>query len=210
MERRIVHFQSSVKLISIGLLALAGVLLLSIGVWARPSQAQATVTATVQSAATPSAEIPLTYTVQSGDTFNTIAQRFNLTPQQLQVLNTISNVNIIRVGQVLTVSVSVLTPTGEPTQRPTLTPTTSASRAATPLPTTIPTAMPQQAQTVTTRPTAMATLESFGQPTPAAPLPTYASPVSTANKDIPPDVIAVSILICLIIIGIILGLRMRL
>jgi LysM repeat protein len=210
-----VRFQSVVKLISVGLLAFAGALLLSIGALARHTQAQSIVTATVQAVSTPIAGIPLTYTVQSGDTFNNIAQRFNLTPQQLQALNTISNVNVIRVGQVLTVSVSLLTPTVEPTQRPTLPPTITASRTATPLPTTLlPTAtattIPRQTQTVTTRPTAGTTLESFEQSTPAAPLPTYAPRASLENKDIPPDVIVVSILICVIVIGIILGLRLRL
>ena len=216
------RFQSLVKLISIGLLAIAGALLLSIGAMTRHTQAQSTVTATVQSASTPIAGIPITYTVQRGDTFNSIAQRFNLTPQQLQALNTISNVNVIRVGQVLTVSVSLLTPTVEPTQRPTLAPADTASRTATPAPTKASTATPRPTTASTATPpqtsaprgevtsVAVRTLLSYEEATPASPRPTYVPRATSVNKDLPPDVIVVGILLCLIVIGIILGLRLRL
>lgn len=45
-----------------------------------------------------------TYTVVRGDTFNQIAARFNLTPAQLHALNPqVTNINLISVGQVLTI-----------------------------------------------------------------------------------------------------------
>ncbi|MCC5896024.1 MAG: LysM peptidoglycan-binding domain-containing protein [Alkalibacterium sp.] len=44
-----------------------------------------------------------TYTVRSGDTLYAIARRFNVTVQQLASANNISNVNLIRVGQVLVI-----------------------------------------------------------------------------------------------------------
>ena len=111
-----------------------------------------------------------------------------------------------------------------PGQAQEFTPTGTATRTATPLPTTASTATPVPIETVTTEPTAIATLESFAetaptviatlesfeQPTPASPLPTYVPRATLASKDIPPDVIVVSILICLIVVAIILGLRLRL
>ncbi len=45
-----------------------------------------------------------TYTVRSGDTLYAIARRFNTTISKLAQLNNITNVNLIRVGQVLRIS----------------------------------------------------------------------------------------------------------
>lgn len=216
------RFQFLIRLIAVSVITLAGTLWLSINARAHDTLAQSTTTVTVQSTSTPITGIPITYTVQSGDTFNTIARRFNLTPQQLEALNAITNVNIIRVGQVLTVSVSLLTPTVAPTQRPTLTPTSTASRTAslrpstastaTPRPTTASTATPSQTNTPNVEVTSVAvsTLSSYEEATPTSPLPTYAPRATPADKSIPPDVIIVGILMCLIVVAIIIGLRIRL
>jgi polysaccharide deacetylase family sporulation protein PdaB len=52
---------------------------------------------------TPPPSSPVTYTVRSGDTLYSIARRYNTTVAQLASLNNISNPNLIRVGQVLTI-----------------------------------------------------------------------------------------------------------
>lgn len=52
---------------------------------------------------TPPPSSPVTYTVRSGDTLSSIARRYNTTVAQLASLNNISNPNLIRVGQVLTI-----------------------------------------------------------------------------------------------------------
>ncbi|SFC75103.1 LysM domain-containing protein, partial [Alkalibacterium subtropicum] len=44
-----------------------------------------------------------TYTVKAGDTLSAIAARYDTTVQQIAVANSIPNVNLIRVGQVLTI-----------------------------------------------------------------------------------------------------------
>ncbi|MCC5890695.1 MAG: LysM peptidoglycan-binding domain-containing protein, partial [Alkalibacterium sp.] len=55
-----------------------------------------------------------TYTVRSGDTLYAIALRYNTTVARLVSLNNISNPNLIRVGQVLTISTSGGTTTPPP------------------------------------------------------------------------------------------------
>lgn len=52
---------------------------------------------------TPPPSSPVNYTVRSGDTLYSIARRYNTTVAQLASLNNISNPNLIRVGQVLTI-----------------------------------------------------------------------------------------------------------
>lgn len=49
-------------------------------------------------------ELVITYTVQKGDTLSGIAKRFNTTVDAVAVLNKISDVNRIKVGQVLTIA----------------------------------------------------------------------------------------------------------
>jgi LysM repeat protein len=197
------RLQPLARLTLVGLIALAGTLLISSAATAHHPQVQPGVTATAP--ATPSAGIPLTYTVRSGDSFNVIARRFNLTPQQLQALNAISNVNVIHVGQVLIVGISTFTPTSAPTVAPTrsatvtATPTATASRTPTPLLTRTPAAQPTL--------TAVRTLSSTQQATPSPTRSATARPASTAPKEIPADVIVVSILICVIVVIIIIGLR---
>ncbi len=63
---------------------------------------------------------PITYTVKSGDTLSAIALQFNLTLDQLLVLNGVTKDVPIQVGQVLTVGVAAVTPTPTPTVTPTL------------------------------------------------------------------------------------------
>ena len=56
---------------------------------------------TTSSNSTPPANTPSTHTVRSGETLSEIAQLYSTTVATLQQLNPISNVNLIRVGQVL-------------------------------------------------------------------------------------------------------------
>ncbi|MBZ0286847.1 MAG: LysM peptidoglycan-binding domain-containing protein, partial [Anaerolineae bacterium] len=72
---------------------------------------------------TPRADWTSTYTIQRGDTLFSIAQRFNLTLQQLQQANCISNPNVLQVGQALRVPFQL------PTSAP---PTTAPVGSATP------------------------------------------------------------------------------
>ena len=51
-----------------------------------------------------------TYTVKSGDTLSGIAKKFNTTVSKLAIINSIENVNLIRVGQVLNISERVEAP----------------------------------------------------------------------------------------------------
>ncbi len=191
------RFQSLARLIAIGLIVAAGLILLSINLAARSAQAQAAATATPRSASPPIAGVPLTYTVKSGDSFNAIARQFNLTSQQLQTLNVISDTNLIYVGQVLIVAVSAFTPTPAPTQISA--PTSTASSTDTPLPTETPTVKPTTAPThkpvLTDQPVTIPAPKSIAPPAPKSPV------------GIPLDVILVSAVMCLAVIGLIIGFR---
>ncbi len=167
----------------------------SIDETARSAQAQAAATATPRSATTPIAGVATTYTVKSGDSFNAIARQFNLTPQQLQTLNAITNTGVIRVGQVLIVAVSTFTPTPPPTNTPAPTATTAPTATPTSAPTTTPTIEPTVAPTsapVATEP-------------PPSPAPVAAA--SPAPSGIPIDVLVVGGVMLFAIIGIIIGFR---
>ena len=59
------------------------------------------------------------YTVQFGDTLASIASQFNSTMEDIMAENKITDVNLISVGQVLTIRVNLVTPT--PTVQPTST-----------------------------------------------------------------------------------------
>jgi LysM repeat protein len=86
-----------------------------------------------------------TYTVVAGDTLSLIAQRFNLTLDQLLALNPgLTRESVIQVGQVVNVSGQAPTPVA--TSAPTATPQ--------PLPTLAPTATPVPAATATPAATA--------------------------------------------------------
>lgn len=77
-----------------------------------------------------------TYIVQRGDTLSSIAARFGMTWQALYSMNrdTISNPNVIRVGQ--TIRVSGFVPVQQPpTQIPTITPTPTPTQPQSPIPT---------------------------------------------------------------------------
>lgn len=162
---------------------------------ARSAQAQAAATATPRSASTPIAGVPTTYTVKSGDSFNAIARQFNLTPQQLQALNAITNTGVIRVGQVLIVAVSTFTPTPPPTNTP--------APTATPVPTETPTSAPTATPTV--EPTVVPTSTPVATEPPALAVPVVAAP--SAPGSIPIDVIVVGGVMLLALIGIVIGFR---
>lgn len=177
------RFQSLGRVIANGLIAVTGLMLLSINLNARSAPAQATATPPLTS--TPITGVPITYTVKSGDSFNTIARQFNLTHQQLQALNTISNPSLLRVGQVLIVAVSTFTPTPAPTETstptPTLKPTVTPTRKPVPAPRDQPTAIPAS--------------KSIAPPAPRSPV------------GIPPDVILAGAVIVFSVIGLIVGFR---
>lgn len=74
------------------------------------------------------------YTVQPGDTLDSIASKFNSTVEDIMTLNKITDKNRIDVGDVLDIRVNIVTPT--PTRPPSLTPTKGGAAAtATPTPT---------------------------------------------------------------------------
>ncbi len=188
------RFQSFARFFAIGVIAAVGLLGLSINHEGRFAQAQTAATATPRSTSTPIASVALTYTVKSGDSFNAIARQFKLTPQQLQALNAITNTSVIRVGQVLIVAVSTLTPTPVPTDTPAPTPTATIAPTATPTP--VPTA------TATVEPTATPTRQVAIVEQPA----TTAAP-SPAPARIPIDVIVVGVVMLFAVIGIFVGFR---
>lgn len=190
------RFQSFARFFAIGVIAAVGLLGLSLDREGRSAQAQTAATATPRSTSTPIASGALTYTVKSGDSFNAIARRFNLTPQQLQAFNAITNTSVIRVGQVLIVAVSTFTPTPVPTDTPA--PTSTATPTETPTP--VPTA------TATVEPTATPTR----QPAVAEPPAATAAPVAVtppASTGIPIDVIVVGAVMLFAVIGIFIGFR---
>lgn len=61
------------------------------------------------------------YVVQTGDTLDTIASRFNSTVEDIMLQNKLTDKNRINVGQILIIRVNLVTPT--PTRPPTNTPT---------------------------------------------------------------------------------------
>ncbi len=67
------------------------------------------VPATAVTTCTPRADWTVTYNIQRGDTLFAVAQRFNLTLQQLQQANCISDPNLIQVGQALRVPFQLAT-----------------------------------------------------------------------------------------------------
>ena len=161
----------------------------------RSAQAQAAATATPRLAITPVAGVATTYTVKSGDSFNAIARQFNLTPQQLQALNAITNTGVIRVGQVLIVAVSTFTPTPPPTNTP--------APTATPVPTATPTSAPTATPAV--EPTVAPTSAPVATESSPSPAPVAAAP--PAPSSIPIDVLVVGGVMLFAIIGIIIGFR---
>jgi LysM repeat protein len=75
------------------------------------------------------------YTVQTGDTLDLIASKFNTTVDDILLQNNITDKDVINVGDTLIVRVNLVTPT--PTRKPSLTPTPGG---ATPTPSETPTA----------------------------------------------------------------------
>lgn len=70
---------------------------------------------------TPPPSSSTTYTVKSGDTLSAIAARYNTTVSSIAAANNITNVNLIRVGQVLTIPGSGGSTTPPPTSTTTYT-----------------------------------------------------------------------------------------
>lgn len=186
---------SPVRLFLIGFIAAAGLIGLSIGQVVRIALAQTAATAT-PSVGVPNTGVPITYTVKSGDSFNAIARQFNLTPQQLQALNAITNTAVIRVGQVLIVAISTFTPTPAPTGTPVPAPTVVPTDTPTPAPTATATLAPTIAPTSTSAPTV--------QPVATA-VPIAVEPPAPAS--IPIDVIVVGAVMLFAVIGIFIGFR---
>ncbi|MHB0923120.1 MAG: LysM peptidoglycan-binding domain-containing protein [Bellilinea sp.] len=73
------------------------------------------------------------YTVQSGDSLDTIAAKFNSTIEDIMEQNKITDKNKINVGDILIIRVNLVTPT--PTRAPSLTPTLGGSSVPTVTPT---------------------------------------------------------------------------
>lgn len=65
------------------------------------------------------------YTVQSGDSLDSIAAKFNSTVEDIMAQNKITDKNKINVGDILIIRVNLVTPT--PTRAPSLTPTLSGT-----------------------------------------------------------------------------------
>jgi LysM repeat protein len=199
------------------LIAVAGLMFLSINLNDRFAQAQSATTATPRSTSTPIVEgpttgVPVTYTIKSGDSFNAIARQFNLTPQQLQALNAITNTGVIRVGQVLIVGVSTFTPAPSPTDTPASTATTVPAEPPTVLPTETSTREPVREPTATTAPTLAPTNEPLPTDRPVATsVPVAIEPPAVASApapaSVPIDVILVGAMMVLAVIGIIIGFR---
>jgi len=87
-----------------------------------PTNTSVSIPPTAALPCTPRADWAATYTIQRGDTLFAVAQRFNLTLQQLQQANCISDPNLIQVGQVLRVPFQLATrvpPTTAPVGSPT-------------------------------------------------------------------------------------------
>lgn len=125
-----------------------------------PAPTTAPTTAATQPAGTPNPTVTIppnatSYTVATGDTLFAIAQRFNLTLDQLLALNPgLTAQSVIQVGQVINVS-GTPSATGAPTQG-----------ASTAVPTATPPASPTAAPTATATPPPPATESS--SPTPEA------------------------------------------
>ncbi len=77
------------------------------------------------------------YTVKTGETLAIIASRFNSTVASIMAENKITDENLISAGQVLTISVNIVTPT--PTRAPTNTVTPGGPTFTPPPPTATPT-----------------------------------------------------------------------
>jgi LysM repeat protein len=104
-----------------------------------PAIAEATHTPAAFPTASPVPLIPLTYTVQEGDTLGAIAQAYGISVEEILAANGLADPNVLRIGQTLIIPIYVTpTPAAEPSPE---TPS-ELSPTATPLPTTLPTLTP--------------------------------------------------------------------
>ena len=83
--------------------------LINVGQTLSVSNANAASTPAAQPTNSPS--IPMTYTVKTGDTLSAISRRYNLTVNQLQSWNNLSNADLISPGQTLTLQLRTDKPT---------------------------------------------------------------------------------------------------
>ena len=91
------------------------------------AQSQTRVAATAAPTQTPTPASTQKYTVQSGDTLNQIARKFNVSVNDIMAVNKLSNPDILSEGQVLLIPGSPLTPT------PTRIPIPTSTRAPLPV-----------------------------------------------------------------------------
>ena len=165
---------------------------------------------------TPFAGSVVTYTVQSGDTFTSIARQFNLTTDQLLGYNQVGDINQLAVGQVLIVGVTLFTPapTDTPTPMPTdtLVPTDTAmppdTSTNTPSPTSTPTLSAAPNTVLESRPTHVAISSDAPSPSPSPSADQFINspPVSGG---LPIDVMIVGGLMVLSVIGLVIGFRLQ-
>ncbi len=206
------RFQFPARLAAIiSLMAVVGLMVLPINLDVRSAQGQAAATATPRSTSTPIAGVPgtgvpITYTVKSGDAFNAIARQFNLTPQQLQAFNAITNTSVIQVGQILIVGVSTFTPTPASTNTPAPTPTVAPTKTPTAAPTETSTVEPTAASTIEPTDELAPTNQPGSTSVPAAIEPAAAASAPTATS-VPIDVVLVGVLMVFAVIGIFIGFR---
>jgi LysM repeat protein len=112
-----------------------------------------------------------TYTIVAGDTLSAIAQRFNLTLDQLLALNpTLTRESVINIGQVINIAGTPPTPGAVTATAPAA---TAPVATATTAPTTTPQPSPTGVPTMTPTPAAAATA------TPATATPASTTPVTT-------------------------------
>ncbi len=102
---------------------------------------------------TPAPSTGTRYTVRAGDTLNRISATYGVSVSAIAQANRIANINLIYVGQVLTIpgTSSTPAPTPQPTPNPTPQPTPNPTPQPTPNPTPNPTPDPTPAPSTGTR-----------------------------------------------------------
>ncbi len=104
-----------------------------------PITEEAASTPHVQDAASRTPPAPLEYTVQAGDTLGAIAQAYDISVEDLMAANSLTDPNVLHVGQTLAIPVgSPPTPTSGPSAEAVLEPSPPAAPLPTPPPTPAP------------------------------------------------------------------------
>ena len=108
-----------------------------------PITEEAASTPHVPDAASPTPPAPLEYTVQAGDTLGAIAQAYDISVEDLMAANSLTDPNVLHVGQTLAIPVgSPPTPTSGPSAEAVLEPSPPAAPLPTPPPTPTPSGPP--------------------------------------------------------------------